>query len=334
MPTYNEALTLYQSGREATKGTLVTATSKLAVEKLSIKPIDTPYRPKLAKGLVTANRGNLLAATQRGIEWDIPDTSLIFDQLQIFLAMALKGGVAPGSGPPYTWTYTRDPTINPTLDSRTFFVRLTDGGTPSDWKFGYAMLQELSVKGAPNEALKMSAKGFGRRLQTATWAAQAFPTIVQAPMPLTTVYIDTTWGGLGGSVIAGQVIGFTWNFMSGARPLWLADGQADLDFSIDVTNAENVKATLSLVILATASGQWATEKTAAEAGTLRAVEVRSTVSANATLKLQGLYKHTPASVFPDEDQEGQRVVTLELESDTDDTNFAQAVLINTTAAMV
>jgi hypothetical protein len=334
MPTtvYNRGLQLIQSGLESTKGTLVAATSKCAVEQLKITPIDEYARPKIAKGLVLANRGNEVVV-RRGVEWEIPETPVVYDQLQHLLAMAYGVG-AVGGGPPYTSTWTRVPTANPGLASRTFEYRMTDGATPSDWKFGYGMLQELAFSGGSGEQVKFSAKGFGRRIQTATLTAgQAVPAIVQGPVALSTLYIDTTFAGLGGTNIAGQLLSWKYTFSSGAKPLYTNDARSDLDFNLDGVDPDEVKVMIELVMLATAGGQWATEKTAAEAGTLRAVEIRNVVSANATLKLQALVKHTPASIFPSDEQDGQQVITLQLEGSTDDVNFAQAVLVNTAGVL-
>lgn len=334
MPSFSQGLTIFQSGRESTKGTAVAATSKFAVEGMVIRPIDELVRPKIIKGVMLANPGNELAV-HRGMEWEFSNTPLIYNQLQAFLAMTYKGGVSPTGSDPYTWTYTRNPLADPALDSRTFEMRQTDGTTPNDIEFAYGMCQSLEVSGAENEPLRMAARGFGRRIQSSTLtAAQALPTVVIPPMALSSVYIDSTWAGLGGTLVAGQVLGWKYRIESGVVPLMTADARSDLDFTLDVIDWNNVKLSLEIVMLATASGQWATEKTAAEALTLRAVEVRAVVSASATLKLQGLFKHTMGSVFPADLQDGQRVCTLALEGSTDDTNFAQAILINTAATLV
>src|SRR3972149_2593194 len=162
MPSYSQGLTIIQSGREATKGTAVAATSKFAVEGFTTRPIDAIIRPKIIKGLLLANPGDELAV-HRGMEWEIANSPVIYNQFQQFLAMVYKGAVSPAGAGPYTWTYTRDPTADPTLDSRTFEVRQTDGATPNDIEFAYGMCQSLEISGAENEALRFAARGFGRR---------------------------------------------------------------------------------------------------------------------------------------------------------------------------
>jgi len=332
MPSYSQGLTIIQSGREATKGTAVAATSKFAVEGFTTRPIDAIIRPKIIKGLLLANPGDELAV-HRGMEWEIANSPVIYNQFQQFLAMVYKGAVSPAGAGPYTWTYTRDPTADPTLDSRTFEVRQTDGATPNDIEFAYGMCQSLEISGAENEALRFAARGFGRRIQSSTLtAAQALPSVVIPPMALSQVYIDDTWATRGTTAITGQVLGWRHTIESGIKPLMTADARADLDFTVDVLDWNEVKLGLELVILATAGGQWATEKTKAEAAALRAVEIRAVVGTD-SLKLQGLFKHTPGSVFPDDLQDGQRVIRMALEGSTDNTNFAAAVLINGAATL-
>src|SRR3989304_3770359 len=75
MPSYSQGLTIIQSGREATKGTAVAATSKFAVEGFTTRPIDAIIRPKIIKGLLLANPGDELAV-HRGMESE-PSTSLV-----------------------------------------------------------------------------------------------------------------------------------------------------------------------------------------------------------------------------------------------------------------
>lgn len=333
MPPFTQGLTIIQSGRESTKGTLVAATSKLAVESdLRLTLLDELARPKVIKGLLIANRGDELAV-HRGVEWEIPPTILIFNQIQQILAMSFVGGIAPSGVGPYTWTYNRNPAADPTLDARTFEIRQTDGATPSDWEFGYGMCQSLEFTFAENEPVKWTARGFGRRLQTSTLTAgQALPTFNSVPTAMATAYIDTTWAGIGGTPVAGQVLGARFRLMTGLINWMTLDARTDLDFTIDAIDPDEVKVEIELVILATAGGQWATEKTAAEAATLRAVEIRGVGGAD-SIKLQALCKHTPGSVFPDEIRNGSRIITLRLEGSTDVTNFARAIVVNTAATL-
>src|SRR3972149_3216892 len=295
MPSYSQGLTIIQSGREATKGTAVAATSKFAVEGFTTRPIDAIIRPKIIKGLLLANPGDELAV-HRGMEWEIANSPVIYNQLQQFLAMVYKGGASPGAGPPYTWTYTRDPTADPTLDSRTFEVRQTDGATPNDIEFAYGMCQSLEISGAENEALRFAARGFGRRIQSSTLtAAQALPPVVIPPMALPQVHIGDRWATRGATAIAGQVLGWRHTIESGIKPLMTADARADLDFTVDVLDWNEVKLGLELGILATAGGQWATEKTKAEAGALGAGGGRPGGGAG-SLQLQGRLEDKPGGV--------------------------------------
>lgn len=340
MPPYNKALKTFQSGRESAKGTAVAATSRMMIEDMTFDPASEAIirRPALLKGQMVANRGNELRV-HNGFKWAIPETPVVFDQFMAYLAMALKGGVAPTGAGPYVWDYTPAVTALPAQDSRTFEIRQTDGATPSDWESPYCMLQHLEISGAVNDPIKFSANGFGRKLVTSTLTpAIAVPaSIVLAPFALGLVKIDANFGALGTTTIAGQVLGFKFSMDTGLYGIDTADARADMDFTLDAIDVSKVKAQMEIVMLAIAGGQWATEKTAAEAGvggTLRAVDLDINVSASARLRLGGIWRYSDGSVFPDADREGQQIVTLKLESTSDDTNWIRAILTNNASAMV
>lgn len=329
MGIYKTPLTILQWGKEATKGTAVAATSRVAYETISWKPTDSLYRPKLVKDLKVANRGNEIVI-QRGLEWAV-EGPVVCNQFQSWLDMTVKGGVtATGAADPYTWTYTRSATILPGLSSRTFEIHLTDGGTSSDWKAAYCMATKLEITGAENGPVAFRVEGFGRRPASGTiTSGQAYPAIDLLPTPLTTVYIDNTWAAIGTTPVAGQVLSWKWTLETGAMPLYTLDNRADLDFAGDDLNPDDVKLSAEILILASATAtQWLTEKNAAEAASLRAVKIATAASANRSLELKGLFKYTAGSVFPDGNKDNLWTVNLKLEGSTDDVNFVEVVLKN------
>lgn len=328
MPTFKPALAVVQSFREVTKGTSAAATNKIGFDKFTVDPIDEIHRPQLAKALFLGNRGNELAI-RRGVNWAL-EGPLLFDQLQYWMDMAIKGGPTPvGATDPYTWTATRNATADPALKSRTFEVRLTDGTTPSDWKFPYAMAQKLAISAAENAPLRYAINGFARRLATTTLTAgQALPSVSIPPMALSSLWIDALYANLGTTQILAQLLSWDWSIETGLFPVMTGDIRTDLDFTLDETNIDNIKIAANILLLATASGQWATEKTAAEAGTLRAVQLQADVGANRQLKIKSLMRYTAGSLFPDGEKEGLQTVLLKLEGSTDDTNFIELVAKN------
>jgi hypothetical protein len=105
--------------------------------------------------------------------------------------------------------------------------------------------------------------------------AQNFPTIEIPPSALATAYIDSTWANLGVTQILSQILSAEVKFSTGLKPKLSLDGRTDLDFTTHILDASavNVEATIRMLVEASA-GQFATEKTAAEAATLRALRLK------------------------------------------------------------
>jgi len=335
MAVYKPQLTVVQMVREAAKGTLIAATRKTAFESFKVTPIDLLHRPNLVKGMYIANKGNEFAI-KRGVEWAVSGP-VLYDQFHSWLDMAVNGAVAAptGAADPYTWTMTRNATADPALKSKTFEYFPTDGTVVTGFKFGYAMATKLEISAAENEPVMFSIEGFARRLQVMATktAALALPAIAIPPIALTKLYIDSTWATLGTTIVTGQLLGWKWTVETGEMPVYTADVRADLDFPLDEMNIENAKVSAEILLLVTGSGQWATEKTAAEAGTLRAVRLVADIGTTParTLTLDALMKHTPGSILPDGEKDGLQTITLRLEGATDDTNFISAAVLNSIA---
>jgi hypothetical protein len=71
-----------------------------------------------------------------------------------------------------------------------------------------------------------------------------------------------------------------------------------------------------------------TEKTASEAGTLRAVRVKIEGTQSRYLTLDMLMKHEPASLGTIGEEDGQDIVEMKLVGSTDGTNFFRAEVNN------
>lgn len=328
------ALTTPQWGLEATSapnvpGAAVAATKKMAVKDLLIKPNDSIVRDQILKGLAIANRGNEVIV-ERGLDWEIPDTPYVFDEFHYWQGMAFVRPTKTGVGP-FVWTSTLDPTTIQAVDMRTIELRYTDGTNNSDWEF-QGFLTEIEIIGAAGQPVRFNAKGKGRRLQTSTLtAALALPSIVEVPTALTKVFIDSTWANRGTTQITGQIVGWRFTFATGLMGQITADGRTDQDHSVVLLNPDERKWTFEADIKANLNtGQWQTEKTAAEAGTLRAVEVRGDITSGIAyqFKLQGLFKHTLASLFPTDRNNGEVMAKLSMEGSTDDTNALAMICQN------
>lgn len=316
----------------------VAATKKVGVKDFLIRVSDELMREDILKGLAISNRGNEVVSF-RGVEWEVPESPVYFDELHYWIGMALVRPTKTGAGP-FVWTGTLVPTAVQSRDMRTIEFGMGSHVSPgdnSDWEVPACFVKEIEFTGAANGYTMMSLRGEGRRLQpsTRTPALSFFPTVA-APVSLSSVRIDSTWAGIGTTAIVGQVIGWRWKFFTGLFSQFTTDGRADQDYNMVLFNPEECKWECEIDVKAALNtGQWQTEKTAAEANTLRAVEIRlDGPSANFQAKLQGLFKHTKASVFPDGRQDGEITAKLSLEGSTDDTNaLAMIVTNNQTAAI-
>lgn len=337
------ALTIPQWGMEGNKapntpGAAVAATKKMAVKDFLIRPTDEIVRDAILKGLLIGNRGDELIVA-RGTEWEVPETPLVFDEFHYWLAMLIRGTGSVVVGPPITWTFTLDPLVLNGRDLRTIEARLTDGSNNSDWELTGAYLTELEVIAAANQPVKFTARGAARRLVTSTLtAALTLPGIVEIPSALTRVQIDSTWAARGSTQVASQVMGWRFKMSSGIFGQMTMDQRTDLDYTVAVINPDNVRWSVEIDLKANLNtGQWQTEKTAAEAGTLRAVVLHGAITVggvNYDFKIQALAKYTLASVFPEGRENGEVTAKLVLEGSTDNTNALAVILQNNTSAAI
>lgn len=318
---------------ESTAGTDLATTSKTVIEEFMVTPEDEVFRPQHKAGLLVANKGNEQAMT-RGTRWTARG-KLCYEQAQHWLEGAIAGAITPTGTNPYTWTFTRNATAVPTLDSYTFERRISDGSNVIGNAWHYAMIDALTIKGSPRSMIEYEAQGFARRVQTETLTAgQSLPgTITFMPHGTSALYIDSTYANRGTTIVSSQLLDWSLTIRPGLEPFFTADGRSDLDYPTVALNDENIGLEFNATLLVPGtSSQYATEKTAAEAQTLRACEVRLTDSGGSmSLKLQFLAKHEKGSLFELGKQNGQNVVQVKLVGSTDATNYMAAVLVNATA---
>jgi hypothetical protein len=329
MAFYPDGLTVAQWCREGTPGVDAATTSKIIATEFNAVPMDEVYRPALIQGLLLENPGNE-QVIKRWSEITISGP-LSYEQAQNLFAGVLGNDAAPtGSGDPYTWELTRDPAGVPSVATYTIERRITDGSTPIQQAWHYCCIRELTITFADGEPVTYSATLFGRRVQTETLtASQSLPTPEWMPLGVGKMWIDTTWAGLGTTVVATQVTAGSVTFRTGLQPAWTLDQRADLDYSA----VSNGRLGIEASITAKVGAQYATEKTAAEAQTLRAVRLQFDGSTSRQLLLDILVKHAGGSIFDfGIDDQGDHNVTMPFVGSTDKTNVAQATVINAVSA--
>lgn len=314
------------------RGTLVPATSRMIVEDIDFEPLDKNIRPDLAKGLLLANRGNEQAIS-RGTKWTLKDQVLSFEQLQNWLSM-LTGNFSLSAGSPNVWTYTWSPLLPPDPVSWTMERRLSDGTTYVDERFGYAMMDKFSIKHGQNKEVSFSASGFARRIQAGPITSSlSMPSPHIPSSAQVSVYIDSSWANLGNTLISDQVYGGDLNIDTGFIPVVTSPGRSDLDFGTYAVNSKNVQATYKPTMLLAPGRQFNTEKTAAEAATLRAVRVQIDDTASRQMQIDILMKHEAASLFKVGEWQGSDVVVMNLVGSTDDTNFWRITVKNSASVL-
>lgn len=329
---YNSALEELQWARESTPGTDLAATSKVLCNFLRFTPQSEFYRPPVVRGLIQRNRG-FETAVKRWTRW-AAEGPANYEQLQNWLSGAVVDVASPTGVGPYVWTHTRNPAAIPTLATYTLERRETDGSTPIDHVWHYAMVEKLKLSFVDGGPLMFSAEGFARRLQTGETrtASLALPTPEIPPAPLSRVWVDSTWANLGTTQVSSQVLRADVEFNTGAYPIWTSDNRSDLDFTLHGINQDQVFMTAKLVLLLGA--QYATERAAAEAGTLRAVRVQFDGTSSRQLQIDFLGKYDLPELFEFGDENGQKIVELNLVESTDGTNLTTYKLTNNISAYV
>jgi hypothetical protein len=120
-------LTVYQGGPETTPGTAVAATRKFALESLDITATDSVYRPQITNGILLDNPGGE-TINSRGATW-VARGPVVYNELHRWASMVVGTLVTTGGASPYTHTFTKLATANPTLKSWTLERRISDGST-------------------------------------------------------------------------------------------------------------------------------------------------------------------------------------------------------------
>lgn len=320
--------TVVQWALEATKGTDLACTSKVVLEEFDAEPEDVIYRPRFLNGVLLQNTGGEQAIT-RGTSFRVSGPAT-YEQMQHWMEMTIQGALTPSGGPTYTWTATRTATAIPVIDSATFERRLSDTSTNIDNAWHYCMCRSFTLRGEPRGVVMYEAEMFGRRIQTEVQTgALTLPTVELMTHGSSALSIDSTWANRGTTGITGQLLEWSVTIRPGFMPLFTADGRSDLDFPTHMLNSDQVGLEFNATLLIPGtSPQYSTEKTAAEAGTLRAVELELTGSSPRSFKLQFLAKHERGSLFQVATRDGQNLVEVRMVGSTDATNYMAAVLLN------
>ncbi|PKN81531.1 MAG: hypothetical protein CVU47_06345 [Chloroflexi bacterium HGW-Chloroflexi-9] len=224
----------------------------------------------------------------------------------------------------YTWVFTPELTTGiPTIDTATLEAIRSDGSTNHYYaEAGYGMTSGFDFEWAGNDAAKFKFDMFARARQTDTPTSSlvVYPSREVLVTPLLSVYLDTTWAGLGGTQLTGIVRSIKASHLTGFAPNYNLEGRSDLDFAKHKVGALTSKLSMVLELDAVGAARW----TAYRANSLQYVRLKSVGSTIAgsgglakTVQVDGAYRFTAP---PAEQVDGeQMLIACELESVYDDT---------------
>jgi len=334
-----EAGTIFQLGKEGTRGTAVAATNRLLIDSLSVDPGAVTHKPTPAVGTLTRQGPTSITRKLAQLKAAGP---LSFEQIGYFLGMGVKGAVAGAGGPPlYTYTYNPDEISDPAPDTYTIERRLSDMlASPGydDIEMEYCFARQFTIKGAEGEEAvwQIDADIVGRQVTSTTLTgAIAVPTVEEILVLKTAVYINDTWAALGNTQITGQVLDFSLTYDTGLKELFCPDGNLFFSrYSFAGSPGRARGATLDLTMLV--STQMAAERTKAQAGATRFVQLKATGASSKEVTLGMAVQHESGDIAEVGAKDGLRIVSMKLVPLYDATGAAhfKAVVKNLLAALV
>lgn len=316
-------------------GTAVPATSRL-VAHTDFDAEDALERTPYALGLAWANRG-YEDVVVRGTKFTIPDYPFNFEQVPMFGLWGVTGGVKPtGTAAPVTWVFTPSGVAHPGYQTRTIERRLTDGAHPLDDEWAFAVLESFNLKWQQRKNATWGFAGFARARADSTLTPTLLPPspLTQCPAGHISVFVDDSWGAIGGTQKLGAIITGEHQYNTGMKPADTSDGRATLDFPDVEFDPEARTFTLKLRTYVKDAAFAIAERAKAEAAANRFVRLAlADAVTGQSLHIDMVLKHTGASqVQKMVDVDGQEAVDLEFTQTTDDpSNPASAHVYSITA---
>jgi len=252
-----------------------------------------------------------------------------FEQLPYILMGGVDGAVTPtGASTAKTWTFTFATSAQKTPKTYT----IEGGDNQQAEEMAYCFVEEFSIEGAVDEAVKVSATWRGRQISPTTFTASlSLPTVEEILTNKFQLWIDNSGGTVGSALKSNTLLSFKLAVKPGLVAGQAADGQ--LYFSFVKQTAPEV----TLEITFEHDGTAVAEKAAWLAQTVRLVRLKGTGSAigattrSLQIDLAGKWEKFDAL----EDKDGIDVVTGTLRArwSNADYLFAQVVVVNALASL-
>lgn len=323
-----------QVGKETTAGTLVPAT-RLIAANWKINEDISRYYPNYPRGYRSNMGGAAGVITKRHSMAEFT-TDLNAEEIMWPLSTGVLGTPTPTGTPPlYSRVYAPQLTTGIlTMDTATYEFVDTDGTTNHYYgEFGHALTDKFSISYKEDSVpeLKWSVFGRARQTGTPTAALTEYSTREALPSQLLTLYVDTTWAGLGTTQQTCIVKTCDLDVTTGLQPVWNASGRTDLDMCSYSPGMFAMSMKLTLELNATA----ATMLTAFRASSAQFIRMKYTGSAIGagvkTVQVDGAFRFVPGSkadIAPGPN--GNMLVSFDFENYVDTTSgkTAEFTVIN------
>jgi len=328
-----DSLHTVQLGKQSAVGTSVAATwqTRLMMEFSSDGGV--VETPQAATGQLMANAGGVRQAIERSVPFTIPAAACTTEDIMMALHMAIEDGPATAEVDATdvlsSATFNRARTTIPSVKGMTIEDRDSTGAAHITNQYADAFLTQFQLSFTKGGFTQFGASGLANgRTTEASFAdlSANFPmsNVGYIPAQGWTMWLDDDAGSYGTTQFALDVLSMTHTFDTGLVAQRPANGSIDLTYPTIELNGSVPKATLELVCLAqVGSGLYAAERTKAEAQALRAVRMRGigTAAVGGTtarrLEFEFPCRHVQDTYICDGEDEGQRVITLKLESHPD-----------------
>lgn len=318
MATAIQSFNKLQLGRESSKGTNVAATKVIHGNWNLVEEQDF-YRSEYPAG-VRANVGGAGTILRKGVTID-GETELTAEEILWFLQTGIRGQVTGAEQTTdqsdYLYTFTPQLTTGiPTIDTATAEMVRSDGSTNHYvGEAPYVMTRMFGIDWTFNEIARLRAELFGRAREsdTPTGSLSEYATREALKSNLLSIFLDTSWVGLGGTQLTGINRSASFECTTGFEPNYSMDGRANLDFSNHKVG--KLAATLSLVQeLDSVGAGLFTKYRANDVVYVRLLNTGSQIGTgdNRAVQIDGAYRFTAP---PELSEDGEQVlVSAELES--------------------
>ena len=203
-----------------------------------------------------------------GAVLDVPETEATYEQLP-YILMAGVEATAPSettnsTGSAYTWTFEFATGTAKETMTYTFEV----GDNQEQEEAAYMFVEEFHIKGAVDEALKMSAKWRGRQVSVTNWTTGiALASVEEIIFNKGVLSIDASGGTIGNTPVSGTLIDMDFAAVTGLIAYQTSSGQ------LYFYATKQVGPGITLDITFEHDGTAVTEKAACKAQTGRLIRI-------------------------------------------------------------